>query len=230
MKQSITFAACCTLFLLLRAASFADTASVREQQVKMVRGYVAALHSKDKAKIIAFFHPSVRACINDKNRSFLDYIVAQQLDGFPSGNYSKLTITPVLPKSAPTVWTFVPAKGFPYPVLPTYDIQIDFYSQPTTYFSDMLEAAPSGNSWYLVTACPNADGMRFMREMQARQDKQTAQGKKLAAALHGPLLAKIKQLLAKHDRIGAIDAYQKATGSDTPTAASVIDAIEHSKN
>lgn len=229
MKQLIVLTACCAALGICVTAAFADSASVREQQIKMVRGYVAALQSKDKAKIMSFFHPAVRACITAKNRAFFDYLVAQQLDGMPTGKYSRLTITPVLPKSSPSVWAFVPAKGFPYPVLPTYDIQVDF-DTPGNLYSDMLEAAPSGDAWYLVTACPNADGMRVMREMQARGAQQKTKGRKLAAAVHGTLLAKIKLLLANHDRIGAAQAYQKATGADMTTAISVIDAIQNPKN
>jgi hypothetical protein len=228
MRRSVTVAAC-SLALLACCAASTPAPSLRDQQVKLARGYVAALHSKEKARIEDFFHPAVRACINDKTRSFYDYIVAQQLQGMPSSDYSKITITKVGPKNTPIIWAFVPAKGFPYPVMPTYDVQLDFQSAPNDMLTDMLEVAPSGTSWYLVMPCPNAYGLAYMRDMQARSDRQRAKAKQLASAVHGALLAQIKQLLAHDDTFGAAQAYQKATGSDLSTAVTVIDVLNNQK-
>lgn len=226
MKYAFVFASAVAL-LIVPAIVGADSASVREEQVKFTRGYVAALQSNDPGAVLKFMHPSVRACMNDKNRAFFDFVVAQQLKGFPHGNYSHLTITPVKPKSEPMLWSFVPEKEFPYPVKPTHQIQIDYTSDPNGLFTDIIEVAPSGESWYFVTACPNADGMALIRKMQAQGAAQKAKAKKLAAQLHGPLLEKIKSLLAKHDRFGAIEAYKKSTGTDETTAVTVIDALEN---
>jgi hypothetical protein len=149
------------------------------------------------------------------------------MDGFPSGSYSNLRIGPVKPKSEPSLWNFVPAKSFPYPVKPTYDIEIGFGNDTVTLFSDLLEVAPSGGSWYWVTACPNSAGMQFMHAMQTQAAAQKAKARKLAAKVREPLLSQIKKLIAAHDRFGAAQAYQKANGGDLATAAAVVDAIEN---
>jgi len=225
MKQWIAISVCASALLAFNAPSAASP-TVRAQQIKFANALVAALQSGDRARVIPFFHPAVRACIDDRTRPFFDSVVDEQLKGFPSGKYSSIDTTSVSAKSTPSLWAFLPEKAFPYPVMPTYDIQVKWDSTPDGMFIDMLEAAPSGASWYLVTACPNADGMRLTRTMLAQKARQVARGKELASKVHGALLEQIKKLLAAHDRLGAAQAYQKATGSDLTTAASVVDAIE----
>jgi hypothetical protein len=195
--------------------------------VKFVQAYIAARQSKDATKIVDLFHPSVRACITAQNQPYFNFVVAQELRDVPSGNYTKLTIKPVPPKGPPMIWAFFPAKGFPYAVMPTHTIQMDYDLGPNNSYSNIIEVAPSGGSFYLVTACPNAQGMSFMREFQAQGERQKARAKKLVSKLHDPLLSQIKALLAKHDRIGADKAYEKATGADLTTAETVMDALEN---
>ena len=202
---------------------------VRDEQVVLAKGFVAALHSKDYARVMSFFHPSVRACIDAKTRGFYNSIVAQQLQGMPSSDYTKITITKLGPKYQPIIWAFIPAKGFPFPVMPTYTIQLDFQSPVDGLLTDVLEVAPSGSSWYLVMPCPNAFGLAFMHELQARDDRQQARLKQLASAVHGTLLAQIDKLLLRGDTFGAAKAYQKASGCDFATAAEVIDILDHQK-
>lgn len=218
-----------TLLLLVALgarATAAPATEIRTQQVAFARGYVSALQSKDKARIVGFFHPTVRACMNDKNRIFFDYIVSQQSEGIPSGKYTGITITPKPPKSEPSIWSFVPAKEFPYPVMPTFVIQVDFSPSSGELFSALFEVAPSGTSWYLAMPCPTADGIRYMQKMVAQGESQKAKAKLLASRVHDPLLSQIKKLLANNDKIGAIKAYQKATGADLTTAVMVVDEIE----
>jgi hypothetical protein len=222
-----TLSLACLATLAAAVPQTATATTVRDRQIAFARAYVTALHSKDRPRILAFFHPSVRACIDGRTKPFFDSIVDQQLQGLPSGTFTSAAITHVNPKTTPTLWAFLPAKSFPYPIMPTDRIQIDFTGAPGGYLTDILEVAPSGSSWYLVTACPNDEGMRIVRQVQAEGARQKAKAKKLAAALHGPLLAKIKHLLAAHDRMGAAEAYSNATGVDFATAGAVIDVLEN---
>ena len=218
--------ALCLSVLFLGVAASAPVLSVREQQVAFAKAYVAALQSGDRARILTFFHPAVRACMTAQNRPFVDVVIDQQLQGFPQGKYTALHITQVTSKMQPSLWAFLPPKQFPYPVMPTHRIQVDFQYAPGGLFIDMLEVAPSGSSWYLVTACPTAQGMKVVQSILADRAKQRARAEALIAKLHDPLLSKIKKLLAEHDHFGAIDAYQKGTGTDFATAATVIDVME----
>jgi len=211
----------------LGVGASADAVLVKAQQLNFVKEYLSAMQSKDRVAAMNLLHPALRACVNTRTRPFFDSIITQQMDGFPSGPYSHLHISPVKPKSDPSLWNFVPAKSFPYPVKPTYDIEIGFGNDAVTLFSDLLEVAPSGGSWYWVTACPNSAGMQFMQALQTQAAAQKAKAKKLAALVHEPLLSQIKKLIAAHDTIGAAQAYQKANGGDLVTAAAVVDAIEH---
>jgi hypothetical protein len=214
--------------LIAGRISSADKLSDRQRLDKFASDYVAAVQSKDTAKVMILLHPTDRKCVSAKTRPFFDYVVTQQMSGFPTGKYDKLTVTPVAPSGKPMIWGFVPEKEFPYPVMPTYKVQID-YTTSSGLFTDLLETAASGGSFYWVTACPNAAGLQFMRSTQESGARQQAHVKKLALEVREPLLSKIKALLAAHDQIGAIKAYRKATGADTTTAVSVIDIIEGEK-
>jgi hypothetical protein len=208
--------------------SSADQLSQRQLLDKFANDYVAAIQSGDHARVMALFHPGDRACVNAKSRAYFDYIVTQQMSGFPKGKYDKVSVTPISPKMKPIIWTFVPEKDFPYPVMPTDKVQID-YTTSNNLFTDLLETAPSGGSYYWVTACPTAAGLQFVRTAQEQGAEQQARYKKLAAAVRDPLLSKLKAMLASQDKIGAIDAYRKAAGVDTTTAVNVIDIIEGPK-
>jgi hypothetical protein len=216
------------VFLVSECVASGGQLSDRQRVEKFANVYIAAVQSKDNAKVMALLHPADRACVNAKSRSFFDYVVAQQMTDFPTGKYDKLTITPEAPKSKPMIWGFVPEKDFPYLVMPTYKVQLD-YTTSTGLFTDLLETAESNGSFYWVTACPTAAGLQFMRTAQEQGARQQSRAKKLAAAVHDPLLSKLKALLAAQDKIGAITAYRKATGVDMSTAVNVIDIIAGEK-
>ena len=93
----------------------------------------------------------------------------QQSGSFPKQKVKEISVTPVGAKDEPSLWQFLPEKMFPYPVLPTARIQINFGFSPDGYLGiDELEVAQSGGNWYWVTACPTADGMALMRKMQKK--------------------------------------------------------------
>ena len=221
------------LFLLLAAstetAAWADEAAIKAQQVKFVKAYVSAMQSKDAKAAMRLLYPTLRTCAAGRARPFFDNLLAQQMEGFPSGHYVDLRLTPVTPKKKPFVWAFVPEKSFPYPVMPAYDANVVFDAAPGL-FNDLLEIAPSGGAWYWVAPCPNADGVRYMAMLQAKGDAQRAKARELAAHVREPLLSKMRTLIAAQDRFGAAEAYQKATGSDFATAMSVVDALQNPKS
>lgn len=228
MKMQTVAASFCFLFLVSACVSSANQLSDRQRVERFANDYVAAVQSKDTAKVMALLHPADRACVNAKSRSYFEYIATQQMSDFPKGKYDKLSITAVEPKTKPMIWAFVPEKDFPYPVMPKDKVQLD-YTTSTGIFTDLLEIAESGGSYYWVTACPTAAGLQFVHTAQEQGAEQQARAKRLAAAVHDPLLSKIKALLAAQDRIGAITAYRKATGADMTTAVNVIDTIDGQK-
>src|ERR1700688_3631409 len=104
------------IFLVCVRAASAGQLSDRQRIEKFANDFVAAVQSKDIAKVMMLLHPADRVCVNAKSRSFFDYVVTQQMTDFPKGTYDKLTVTPEAPKSKPMIWGFVPEKDFPYPV------------------------------------------------------------------------------------------------------------------
>jgi hypothetical protein len=228
MKMQVLAGVGCFVFLFSGCVSFADQLSDRQRIGQFANDYVAAAQSKDHAKVMALLHPTDRACVNANSRAYFDYIVTQQMTDFPTGKYDNVSVTPVSLKTKPIIWGFVPEKEFPYPVMPAYKVQIDFTTS-SGLFTDLLETAKSGDSYYWVTACPTPAGLQFVRTTQEQGARQQARAKRLAAAVRDPLLSKLKALLAAQDKIGAITAYRKATGADMTTAINVIDIIEGQK-
>jgi len=147
----------------------AESAPPSERQVVFVKAYVAAMQSKNSAAVMKLLHRTVRACVNDKTRAFYKSILSQQFEFFPSWKYKRILVTPVGAKSSLILWSYVPEKSFPYPVRPTHDLKVDFGAGPDgSLGSDVIEVAQSGAEWYWVTACPTAEGMKFMRAEQLK--------------------------------------------------------------
>jgi hypothetical protein len=215
-------------FLFSACVASAGQLSDRQRLEQFANAYVAAVQSKNTGKVMTLLHPTDRACVNARSRSFFDYIVTQQMTDFPSGKYDRLSVTPLTSKDKPMIWGFVPEKDFPYPVMPSYKVQLD-YTTSGGLFTDLLETAKSGDTYYWVTACPTRAGLQFVRTTQEQGARQQARAKQLVSAVRDPLLAKIKALLAAQDKIGAITAYRKATGADLTTAVDVIDIIAGEK-
>jgi hypothetical protein len=145
----------------LASASVAPTQS----QTAFVNEFVAAMHEKNAPAMMALMHPKDRPCVTDKTRAFYQYIVTQQSGSFPKQKVKEVSVTQVGAKDEPSLWQFLPEKMFPYPVLPTARIQINFGFGPDGYLGlDELEVAQSGGRWYWVTACPTAEGMALMQK------------------------------------------------------------------
>jgi hypothetical protein len=163
-----------TLFAaLILVLAFCDHARASlpptTQQTAFVDAFVTAMHAKNAAGIMSLMHPKDRPCVTDKTRAFYQYIVTQQSGSFPKQKVKEISVTRVGAKDEPSLWQFLPEKMFPYPVLPTARIQINFGFGPDGYLGlDELEVAQSGGSWYWVTACPTAEGMALMRKMQKK--------------------------------------------------------------
>jgi len=159
-----------SMMLVIASTNLAHASSAPTQsQTSFVNAFVAAMHTKNSAAMMVLMHPEDRPCVSDKTRAFYQYIVTQQSGSFPKQKVKEISVTPIGVKDEPSIWQFLPEKMFPYPVLPTARIQINFGVGPDGYLGlDELEVAPSGANWYWVTACPTAEGMALMRKMQKK--------------------------------------------------------------
>ena len=206
------FAQVCLLSTLLLATARAEDAEAAIKRT-FVSGWIAAINSKDAARLQRFLHPQVQACINGATREFFDYVLSREAGYAPIGKYS---VTKLAAVTGPPM-ELLPADRFPYPVQPTYEIQIDCGA---TILIRYL-AAEKG-TWYEVLPCPNAQGIAFMHEQIAKGAEQQVRARKLFSELKDPLRAELVTLLKQSRRVEAVNRYQQATGEQDVAIAMAV--------
>lgn len=211
-----------TLALLVGPAATASAQNGNPAQQQLVQSYVTAVRAHDPARVLALFHPKVLACRNDSTRDYFDYLASQNLRQVPPAQY-KISITP-LPASGPAA--ILPATMFKYPVQPTHQLQLDWNNSPTSSVTVMRNIAAQDGRWFMVEACPSAEGMKTFRDGMARRQQQQAHAQALAAKVKDPLRSQLKALLKQGRKIDAAHKYQAATGADLTTAVQVVDILE----
>ena len=191
-------------------------------QQQLVQSYVAAVRSHDPARVLALFHPKVLACRNDSTRDYFDYLATQNLHLAPSAKYK--TFITSLPASGPAA--ILPATMFKYPVQATHQLQLDWENSPTSSVTVLRNIVAQDGRWFIVEACPSAEGMKFFHDNMARRQQQQAHVQALAGKVKDPLRSQLKALLKQGRKIDAVHKYQAATGADLTTAVEVMDILE----
>ena len=185
---------------------------------------MAAIKSRDTAKVKALFHPATLACINDGTR---DYFEFRFKDALRAG--AKLgvdyQVERVKPLDGPPPLGALPAAGFAYPVAPTHQLQIDAETRDHHLMVLARYVAPVDGTWYAVDPCPNETGIAFFEQQRVADEQQMAQAATLVAAMPRALRTELTHLLARHHWLDATDRYREATGADAATAAAVVDAM-----
>jgi hypothetical protein len=186
--------------------------------------YIAAIKSRDPAKVKALFHPAVIACINDDNRDYFEFVVLDELS-FGAKLGANYEIESFKPLSAPPPNGFLPEYGFSYPVPPTHQLHIDAETGGQSIAIIRFVAFVDGKL-FNVEPCPNAKGLVFFREQQAEGEKQRVRAVDLVSKMTDPLLSEIRQLLSQNRWLDAMSRYKDATGSDMAVAATVIEVVQ----
>ena len=212
-------------FTLLAGSAFAVTPEETAIQNTFVKQWVEALRSKDTTQIVSFLHAAVRTCMSDPGtKDFFENTLEHQAHTPPpAGAYH---ITKLGPMQGPPP-AFLPEEGFPYPVRPTYELEIQFdQNNQVLVFAQFL--APVNGSWYYVIPCPNEKGMAFFRDQAVKGAEQKKRAAELLADLKDPLRSELNDLLRQQQKIDAIHKYQAAAGVDLTTAVGVINALQES--
>jgi hypothetical protein len=200
------------------ALAASDEAAI---QSTFVRPWIEALRAKDKAKIEQLYHPALRACINPATREFFDYELEGEVFSPAVGDYRITKLGP-MQQPAPTFW---PKEYVSYPVLPTYEVQVQFDAVNTVFVRFL---APSNGSWFEVFPCPNEKGLAYFREQKTERDKQEKKVARLLEELKDPLKSELRGLIRQQKKIDAVDKYRAATGADLTIATLLINALEKS--
>lgn len=181
-----------------------------------IEPWIKAVQSKDATKVKRLIHPKVLACMNDQTRDYFDNIFANETRFDGRRPYRVIQIVALLGPPP----DFLPADSFPYPVQPTYQVEVELGDTILVRY-----LAPANGSWYEVYPCPNEKGIAFMHQQITEGKEQRRRVEQLAAELKDPLLAELKDLVSQKRTIDAIKRYREATGADLTTAKMVIDAV-----
>lgn len=155
------------VILALQAAGPASAQPGDAAQRRFVQAYVDALRSKDVKRVAAMLHPATRACINDRDRYFFDYMFNQQLST-GSEITASYEIEHIQPVTGPAELMMLPPEGFAYPVAPTHALQINAMGKNKQTYILLAYMAPANGRWFVVTPCPNATGLRMIAEQEAK--------------------------------------------------------------
>ena len=136
-------------------------------QRRFVQSYVAAIRSQDAGRVRNVIHPATRACMNEQDRFFFDYMFNQQLETGAeiTGAYEVEHIRPV---SGRAELMGLPPEGFAYPVEPTHLMQLNAQGKNHQTYIVLAYLAPANGGWFVITPCPNAVGMKMIAEQQAK--------------------------------------------------------------
>ena len=206
------FASACLLgSLLIGAARAEDTEAAIKRT--FVSGWIAAINTKDPARIKRFLHPQLQACMAGPAREFFDFALGQEARNAPIGQYN---VTKIAAISGPPP-AFLPPDTFTYPVQPTHEIQLSF---GTTVLIRYLAVAQG--SWYEVYPCPNQKGVAFIHEQMSKGAEQQQRARKLLGDLKDPLRSQLAALLKQSKLNEATRKYQMATGEKDFTIAVMV--------
>jgi len=214
------------------SADSSENPSPDSARQQLARNYIAAIESKDPARIKALIHPQVLACKNFAE--YFDLTKEKIFESQPGPGY-KVSFT-ALPGDFKV--PLLPPDKFEFPVQPSYQLQIDWEhnadsSSDTSLikFTSLIQfIAEKDGVWLLVYPCPNDAGIKIVHERIAAGQEQKERADTLTSQLKDPLRTELKAMLVKGRKIDAIKRYKTATGADLTTAKQVIDNLESQGN
>jgi hypothetical protein len=206
------FASACLLGSLLLGAARAEDPEAAIKRT-FVTGWIAAINTKDPARIKRFLHPQLQPCMAGSAREFFDFALGQEARNAPIGQYNVTKISAI---SGPPP-AFLPPDTFTYPVQPTHEIQLSF---GTTVLIRYLASA--NGAWYEVYPCPNQKGVAFIHEQMSKGAEQQQRARKLLSDLKDPLRSELAALLKQSKLNEATRKYQMATGEKDFTIAVMV--------
>jgi hypothetical protein len=139
--------------------SFAENAPADPAREQFAQNLVAALESKDPARVKTLIHPQVLACKNFAE--YFDLMKGQEFQNLPVPGY-KVSFTALRGDfKAP----FLPPDKFAFPVQPSYQLQIDWQRGANSLVSLIHFIAEKDGAWWLVYPCPNDAGIELAHQM-----------------------------------------------------------------
>ena len=165
--MSLSFTRLAFVFVALLGASPAARAEEDPALAGFAEPFIAAVNSKDPAKMTAMIHSASLACLTGDNAPLLTDTIA--------GVFTR-TIPPGRSIAAQAVAANIPLLAdrlfpdrFTYPTRPTRLIRIEYDSGNHASVALLQEIALDGDVWKQVLPCPKEGTLAWMK--QAREDK-----------------------------------------------------------
>ena len=184
-----------------------------------VARYVSAVNAGGEAGIVALYHPADRACMDESNADYFDYLLSNELKRTIPETY-RLTVTPVAGDAV-----LLKEGIIGYPARPSHTLQIDTDDGAYGGTTIIRYAIEDGGTWHTVTGCPTPEAVVMFRDARARALAQEERASELADTTPPALRAEIEALMADGERIAAIKRYREAAGVGLAMARDVVELI-----
>jgi hypothetical protein len=205
-------------------AVFAFRAQAQDQNVPAdVRAfaaqYVAAMNSKDPARLRAMYHSKSVACITPQTKAFYDEVTAMDFDE-PIGAGYTVSLLPVNENNVKAL-----SQSQVFPVKPLNELHIDSQQGEDGSTTIVWLARENGR---LVGdfPCATEAALKQWRDEAPQRAEFQARYKAMAAGIQQPLRSQLIAMLREHNTSSAIDRYHAASGQDEQTSMLVINALK----
>jgi hypothetical protein len=183
-------------------------------QKEFADSLVAALNSKDAARLKALIAPESLTCFDQSRQAYLDGWLRRQFR-VPIGKDYQVTVAKLPPDFS------TKATRVKFPIAPT-DALIISYDGAGARRTYRRLIAQQDNRWRLIVGCPTDATMVNFNKSEQIKAKVVERADKLMPKVKEPLTSQIRALLAKGDRMGATKLCAEQLHTDLLTAREVV--------
>lgn len=221
--------------LLLSSLLFVSSLSVAQaedsdpvlssEQQHYINQYIAAINSDSAEDLTTLMHPAYRQCMTPESQDFYDDLLQKSLKRTIPEDY-KVVFEKSVAVDIEKEMTGAEQRGFPYPVAPTHQLQIDYSTGEYAFTTIVRKLVLEQGRYYEVSGCPTPELLVRYRELQLKKAQEQKRAEQLFAQLQSPLLDELKQLLQQGQKIQAWKRYSAETGESLGTAKAVLSQIK----
>jgi len=182
--------------------------------------YVAAINSKDSAKLLALQNPKALACMTGDKKDYYDFVLFNSLQDKIPANYTT-SVGPVNESNLKAL----ESMGGQFPIPPVKELHID-YQQGDDAGQEIVYLVQQNGHWLGDFPCITDAAVMQFRDGRAAREAAMAHYKELADGIKEPLRSELIGLLRAHKTGSATDRYHAASGQDVGTSMLVMDQLK----
>jgi len=191
-------------------------------QKEFADSLVAALNSKDAARLKALIAPEALSCFDKSRQPYLDGWLRRQFRA-SIGKDHQVTVAKLPPDFS------AKATRVKFPVVPTHALIISYDGAGARRTYRRL-IAQQDNHWRLILGCPTDAAMVNFNKSEQIKAKAVERADKLMPQVKEPLAAQVRALVAKGDRMGASKLCAEELHTDLLTAREVVARVSGEEN